>query len=339
MGAQERLEGKGIKTTLFPAQKGDGFISCFLCKNSMSMLKKGGKAGKQAKQSIDEFSPRIMESAFQKSIVELSGRQQKLSASYFDGKAASAISKGDHKDCADMGFVAQSNGYSLLGLFDGLGKSGARMARLCVGASLDALSSDHMASFREIIGAAHKKIISLPEFSLGGKPGAAAVLARIKPDGFATVCWIGDCRAYSVSKAGAAQLLTADFGAANRENLVLKFAPDGLDHLAESQKFSYLSQRNLLTSYIGLMGEAPKVAHIPLAPGDCLVLCSDGIGDVMTKRDISDSVFGKTPLDAARALVDLAASRAEHREYENAHGEIVFGKVGDDISAIVFKMP
>jgi serine/threonine protein phosphatase PrpC len=337
MGARHGLEGKAINTTLSAMIFGDGFISCFLCKNSMNATKEV-----YALRKLREFPPPslppIVSDTFRRNIVAL-GRKSYLLTLHFEGNIASAILKGGKRACQDMGFVANAQGYSLIGVFDGLGKFGGKAARISLEACLAALCNDPADTLISVITKANKAVLEALQKENDGTSGAAAVIARIKPEGFAAIGWLGDCRAYVARKDGKCELITVDHGKFNRENLVLPFCPDGLDRLSKKQIQNYLSQRELLESFIGKMEIPPSNIFCQLESGDSLVLCSDGIGDVMTKREIGNAVKGKKPDEAAQALVGIARSRGLHQEYENKFGERIFGKQGDDITAIVYRQP
>jgi protein phosphatase len=58
----------------------------------------------------------------------------------------------------------------------------------------------------------------------------------------------------------------------------------------------------------------PEVSAEPitLVEGDALVLCSDGLHDLLEDSEIGQAIAGLTPAAAARALVELACERGGH---------------------------
>jgi protein phosphatase len=70
--------------------------------------------------------------------------------------------------------------------------------------------------------------------------------------------------------------------------------------------------RNTLTNYLGgpKEGVHPDVIHVHLADGDSLLLCTDGLSDLVDDEEIGQ-VLGRFPIpqDASQALVDLALQR------------------------------
>ncbi len=51
---------------------------------------------------------------------------------------------------------------------------------------------------------------------------------------------------------------------------------------------------------------------IPLEPGDALVLCSDGLHDLVEDEEIAEAVAGRSPEEAVERLVQLALDRGGH---------------------------
>jgi len=58
---------------------------------------------------------------------------------------------------------------------------------------------------------------------------------------------------------------------------------------------------------------SPHVRELPIAAGDRLMLCSDGLSDILSSEDIAAVIGGdRRPGDAAQALVDLAKERTAY---------------------------
>jgi serine/threonine protein phosphatase PrpC len=87
--------------------------------------------------------------------------------------------------------------------------------------------------------------------------------------------------------------------------------------------------RNTLTNYLGgpREGVSPDVVHVRLADGDSLMLCTDGLSDLVTDDEIA-RVMGRFPIpqDACQALVDLALERGGKDNVTVVIGKYTFPK-------------
>jgi serine/threonine protein phosphatase PrpC len=65
---------------------------------------------------------------------------------------------------------------------------------------------------------------------------------------------------------------------------------------------------------IGPADAVPAAAHqgIPLAPGDAIILCSDGLSDLVSAGDIQHALRQRSLQDAVHELVELACLRGGH---------------------------
>jgi protein phosphatase len=130
--------------------------------------------------------------------------------------------------------------------------------------------------------------------------GAAAVAAAVVGDR-AIVAHLGDCRAYLV-RGGEAQRLTADHSWVEERMAAGQITAD------EAKVHHY---RHVLTRALGAEEMAdPAVREIPFAPGDALVLCSDGLWGIVEDGEIAEAMARPAEArEAATALVDLAIER------------------------------
>lgn len=127
--------------------------------------------------------------------------------------------------------------------------------------------------------------------SCGGM-GATAVAIHIS-EWNAVIGHVGDSRAY-LARNGTIRQLTTDHSA------VQKLVGMGLLTQAEADNHS---RRHELSQAIGGFEEvAPEVAHLELQHGDTILLCTDGVTNVMSAEDL----LGQLAVDAAP---DLIASR------------------------------
>lgn len=129
----------------------------------------------------------------------------------------------------------------------------------------------------------------------------------------AILAHIGDSRAYLL-RSGRLRQLTDD------HSLVAEQVKAGLLTPEQARTSSH---RNVITRALGI-GEdvAPDVQELVLQPGDRLLLCSDGLTEMVLDRDIAKVLAKHPPAQAVRKLIDAA----------NASGGV------DNITAVVVKV-
>ena len=112
---------------------------------------------------------------------------------------------------------------------------------------------------------------------------------------------VGESRAYRW-RAGVLTLLTRD------HSLLQEQIDIGLITPAEAAASGY---RNLVTRALGVEDTVLlDVQEVGMAPGDVLLLCSDGLNDMLLDADIAEVLGSGEPPDAkTRHLVDLANQR------------------------------
>jgi PPM family protein phosphatase len=112
----------------------------------------------------------------------------------------------------------------------------------------------------------------------------------------------GDSRAYRV-RAGMMERLTDD-------NSVWA------EHVRSGDQWfspAITSGRNQLTRALGIEPQVEaNVTETDLRPGDCLVLCSDGLWSLVTDPEILRIVSSGTPEESCRRLVELANDRGSN---------------------------
>lgn len=116
-------------------------------------------------------------------------------------------------------------------------------------------------------------------------------------DGVAEIAHVGDTRAYCL-RAGRLELLTRDHSLA--QELVR------IGRLSEVEATVH-SSRNTLTRALGAPGEL-EVDRVswPLATGDRLLLCSDGLNGLISDGGIADLLRNDTPAASAERLLGAA---------------------------------
>ncbi|KDP87759.1 protein phosphatase 2C domain-containing protein [Cupriavidus basilensis] len=117
-------------------------------------------------------------------------------------------------------------------------------------------------------------------------------------DGLAYIAHIGDSRIYLLRQ-GAFRQLTQD------DSLVGKMFRDGLLTAEEANRHP---DRNVLLRALGAPDHAPSVSPegFPLAHGDVLMLCTDGIFGQVDEATITSLLMKLDPVDACRKLIELA---------------------------------
>lgn len=132
-----------------------------------------------------------------------------------------------------------------------------------------------------------------------GKPGCTAVAVTVR-DGRAWVCWAGDARGYHI-RAGEVIARTRD------HKLVEDLIEHGHIKRADAQKSR---MGHVVTRCLGGRRSdedpfEPETVAEPwlLEPGDALLLCTDGLTDVLPDEDVGDQIAGRSADDAASHLV------------------------------------
>jgi protein phosphatase len=127
--------------------------------------------------------------------------------------------------------------------------------------------------------------------------GSVLVMAVIL-DGEAHIAHVGDSRAYLINESGITQL-TVD------HSLVQRLVDTGQIRPEEARTHE---NRNVIYKMIGDRPKIePDLRRIPVAPGDRLLLCSDGLSGYVEDPDIHAIVLSSaSPQDACQRLIDAA---------------------------------
>jgi len=127
--------------------------------------------------------------------------------------------------------------------------------------------------------------------------GSTAVVALLQGDTL-HVANLGDSRAYLVRR-GQLRMLSRD------HSVIAELVERGM--VLEEEAGS-LNLRNQLTASLG--GEewvAPAYTAVTVQPGDRIVLCSDGLWDLVPDREIARLTWGHPdPQEAVQSLIDAA---------------------------------
>lgn len=129
--------------------------------------------------------------------------------------------------------------------------------------------------------------------------GATVVTALARPDGVA-VAHVGDCRAYQLHDGELEQLTTDHSWVAG-----LIAAGVMTEEQAEESNMRHVVTRALGRDPL----EPPSIERVALAPGDLLMLCSDGLWEVLDEERIMTILHSTTDIqEAADRLVEAASS-------------------------------
>lgn len=117
----------------------------------------------------------------------------------------------------------------------------------------------------------------------------------------ATIINVGDSRAYGITSEGIYQLST--------DHSVVQMMVDRGELTPEAAK-NYPG-KNLITRAIGTESVVMcDIVHMDVAKGDCLLLCSDGLSNMMDDQEILfEVVHGGDPANCCQRLLDIARMR------------------------------
>jgi protein phosphatase len=130
--------------------------------------------------------------------------------------------------------------------------------------------------------------------------GTTVVAFLLSPGLEAWVAHVGDSRAYR-SRGGHLEPLTSD------HSVVAEMLRRGLISAEEAETHP---RRNEILRSVGVLpGVDVEIASVDVEPGDCIVLCSDGLSGVIRDEEIARIVNAEAPEEAGETLVRLANER------------------------------
>ena len=183
---------------------------------------------------------------------------------------------------------------------DGMGgHPGGDMASRVAVEAVERAVVEEAAGLTEAILFAHRAVIDCGRNAGTPGLGTTCVAARLRPD-VLEFAWVGDSRIYCLHADGLERL--------SRDHSYVQSLVDAGVLSAEAAERH--PERNVLTQCLGGFGdETPDVGHrtVPAAPGDRVLLCTDGLTGELDDARI-ESVLTDEPMDqqAAWALVDAA---------------------------------
>ena len=190
------------------------------------------------------------------------------------------------------------------------GANSSQMAVQLIHSHLATLPSDYPAdkAIREAVAQANAKITPVEKDP--GDPqlrtGTAVVVALVRHEAEGPQAWIGhigDCRAFLI-RAGRLTRLTTDHSAV--QSL--------LSHeLITPEEVYRHPDTGLLTRSLGVEAEVEiDIEKHPLAIGDTLLLCSDGLWDFVPEKEIESSASGPTVEASAHNLLFQSLQAGGH---------------------------
>lgn len=190
------------------------------------------------------------------------------------------------------------------------GASASKMAVQLIHSHLAALPQDYAAdkAIREAVEHANAKITpadkdpDVPQLRVG----TAVIVALVQQPAEGAHAWVGhvgDCRAYLV-RAGRLHRLTTDHSAV--QSLLSR------DLITPQEAYRH-PDAPVLTRSLGVHPEVEiDIERHPLAVGDSLLLCSDGLWSSVPENEIERLADGLTAESAAHSLLNQALTLGGH---------------------------
>jgi protein phosphatase len=127
--------------------------------------------------------------------------------------------------------------------------------------------------------------------------GTTMTLVTLSPEGTATFAHVGDSRAY-LFRGGDLRQVTRDHTVAAEYVAMGRITPEE----APTHPHRHKLTRTLgLTRFVDV-----DVEEVPLEPGDRIVLCSDGLTEMVGDPEIAKALEDPTAEEATWRLIDLA---------------------------------
>ena len=142
----------------------------------------------------------------------------------------------------------------------------------------------------------HNRAITVPELRRMGTTLTAVAIS----DGVLTAAHVGDCRLYHIRGPRITQMTKDHTVIGERVRMGLMNAKEARNH----------PERSALTRSVGreLIVSVDRIS-MPLANGDTVILCSDGLYSVLEDRQLADFVEGRTADEGCKKLIDAANQR------------------------------
>jgi len=196
--------------------------------------------------------------------------------------------------------VALPDGAELIAVADGVGGApgGEVASREALETLVRELSERGSGALEQAIAAANERIFALQTTRPEWKIMATTLVAAVIEGGRARVANLGDSRAYCYVGGELRQVSRDD-------SWVAEAVATGEIRPEQAARHPW---RNVVTKGIGIKdGHEPSYYDVSLAPGDALLLCTDGLFRMLSDDDIARIIRGAGDAEsAAAALVDAA---------------------------------
>lgn len=176
---------------------------------------------------------------------------------------------------------------------------------------------DAPAALGEIVQNANEAVLAGIEARGHSSMGATFVGAFVSQ----THAWIGhvgDSRAYLIRN-GKAEQLTVDHSQVGR------MLSQGL--ITEEEAQSHPS-RNKIEQALGFTNSGPEIDEVDLAPGDALLLCSDGVSTALNSEALASCIVGAP--DSAKAAERVVKAALKKGTDDNATAVVMFPAAGKE---------
>ena len=190
------------------------------------------------------------------------------------------------------------------------------LSQLVEMAGSNKIDLDASAALAEIVQNAHDSILAEANLRGNLSMGATFVGAFVSR-AHAWIGHVGDSRCYLVRN-GQCQQLTEDHSHVGR------MLSRGVITEKEAQNHP---DRNRIERALGFNDARPDVAEVELAPGDALLLCSDGVYTVLDADALGSCVGSRDAAAAAERAVKLAIRRGTD---DNSTAVVVENSFGDE---------
>lgn len=206
----------------------------------------------------------------------------------------------------------------LLAVADGMGgaKAGEVAAEITVEAIAAIGDAPSVEALRRSLLDANRRIRSVAEDDPARAGMGTTVTAALLDDGGTTLMHVGDSRAYLL-RDGVLRQITDD------HSIVAEMVRQGQISPDEAARHP---SRNIITRALGAEPDVQiDEVRLDLAPGDIVLLCTDGLSSMVDDALIAQTTAGAATLaDAATALIDAAL---EHGGIDNV--TVVLARIGE----------
>lgn len=209
--------------------------------------------------------------------------------------------------------ISEDTGFTICVVCDGMGGPGG--GKLASRLAVDAFLSTCLANLRRemtweqvrevtafAVAAANTAVYERSCAGDGLRGMGTTLVSAILREGEALVDNVGDSRAYAVRSGGGATRVTRD------HSVVERLVRQGNITEEEARRHP---NRNLITRALGPDREAFSDSYsVSLEPGDCLLLCTDGLTGTVTDQELAREILrGTEDNQCLDRLLELAKER------------------------------